>query len=168
MPGVGTILRSPGFGFKAWRNRAAPWNEPTKETKMHVSEVMNTHVLTVTPDQTLNAVAEIMQRMETGFVLVRQNRRLVGTITDRDVVVKGLAEGKTGESPVSEVMSDDVLYCFADQEVAAVARNMGEQQVRRLPVLDRDKQLVGVVSLGDLATDADPSAAGVALEQISV
>ena len=64
-------------------------------------------------------------------------------------------------------MSRDVLYVFDDQEVAEVARNMGESQVRRMPVVDRDKRLVGIVSLGDLSTDGDPSAAGVALEQIS-
>ena len=134
---------------------------------MQVKDVMSPHAVTVSPQQTLRDTAEIMQRMDTGFVPVGENDRLVGTITDRDIVVNGIAQGKSIDSLAGEVMSEDILYCFEDQEVAAVARNMGEQQVRRMPVLDRDKRLVGIVSLGDLSSDGDPSAAGVALEQIS-
>lgn len=134
---------------------------------MQVKEIMSRHALTVTPDRTLRDVAEIMHRADTGFVPVGDNDRLVGTLTDRDIVVSGLAAGKTGDTAVSEVMASDVLYCFDDQEVAEVARNMGEQQVRRMPVVDRDKRLVGVLSLGDLSAQGDPSAAGVALEDIS-
>ncbi|NDW34192.1 CBS domain-containing protein [Yangia sp. PrR007] len=128
---------------------------------------MTPHTVTLTPEQTLKDAAEIMQRIETGFVPVGQDERLVGTITDRDIVINGIAQGKSTDAAVGEVMSRDVLYVFDDQEVAEVARNMGERQVRRMPVVDRDKRLVGIVSLGDLSTDGDPSAAGVALEQIS-
>lgn len=134
---------------------------------MNVSDVMTRHPLAVTPKQSLREVAAIMKRLDTGFVLVGEEDRLVGTITDRDIVVKGLAAGIDAYGTVDEAMTRDVLYCYADEEVATVARNMGEQQVRRLPVLDRDKRLVGVVSLGDLSSSGDPSAAGVALEQIS-
>ncbi|NDV50076.1 CBS domain-containing protein [Salipiger sp. PrR003] len=134
---------------------------------MQVNEVMTPHTVTLTPEQTLKDAAEIMQRIETGFVPIGQDERLVGTITDRDIVINGLAQGKSTDAAVGEVMSRDVLYVFDDQEVAEVARNMGESQVRRMPVVDRDKRLVGIVSLGDLSTDGDPSAAGVALEQIS-
>lgn len=134
---------------------------------MQVSEVMNSHPLTATPQDTLRDVAEIMQRTDTGFVPVGEDDRLVGTVTDRDIVIRGLAAGIAPDSPVQQVMSAELLYCFEDQEVAEVARNMGEKQVRRLPVVDREKRLVGIVSLGDLSSDGDPSAAGVALEDIS-
>ncbi|WP_323764757.1 CBS domain-containing protein [Marinovum sp.] len=134
---------------------------------MQVSQVMTAHPVTVTPDQSLREVAEIMKRIDTGFVPVGDNDRLVGMITDRDIVINGLACGKDADCAVSEVMTREVLYCRQDEEVAAVARNMGANQVRRLPVVDADKRLVGIVSLGDLSTDGDPSAAGVALEQIS-
>ena len=134
---------------------------------MQVHEVMTPHTVKLTPDQSLKDAAEIMRRSETGFVPVGEDDRLVGTITDRDIVISGIAQGKSTNAAVGEVMSRDVLYVFDDQEVAEVARNMGESQVRRMPVVDRDKRLVGIVSLGDLSTDGDPSAAGVALEQIS-
>ena len=134
---------------------------------MQVHEVMTPHTVKLTPDQSLKDAAEIMRRIETGFVPVGEDDRLVGTITDRDIVISGIAQGKSTNAAVGEVMSRDVLYVFDDQEVAEVARNMGESQVRRMPVVDRDKRLVGIVSLGDLSTDGDPSAAGVALEQIS-
>ncbi|MDF0601569.1 CBS domain-containing protein [Psychromarinibacter sp. C21-152] len=134
---------------------------------MQVKDVMSKHALTVTPQKTLGEVAEIMRRMETGFLPVGEGDTLTGTVTDRDIVVNGLAAGKGGDSAVAEVMTGDVLYCFDDQEVAEVARNMGDNQVRRMPVVDRDKRLVGIVSLGDLSSNGDPSAAGVALEDIS-
>jgi len=134
---------------------------------MQVNEVMTPQSVTLTPEQTLKDAAEIMRRIETGFVPVGKDDRLVGTITDRDIVIGGIAQGKSAETAVSEIMSRDVLYVFEDQEVAEVARNMGEQQVRRMLVVDRDKRLVGIVSLGDLSTDGDPSAAGAALEDIS-
>lgn len=134
---------------------------------MEVREVMSPHAVTLTPGQTLKEAAEIMRRIETGFVPVGENDRLVGTVTDRDIVINGIALGKSSDDAVAEVMSSDVLFCYQDQKVAEVARNMGEQQVRRLPVVDRDKNLVGIVSIGDLSSDGDPSAAGVALEQIS-
>lgn len=134
---------------------------------MQVSQVMTAHPVTVTPQQSVRDVAEIMKRIDTGFVPVGDDDRLVGMITDRDIVVNGLACGKDADCAVSEVMTRDVLYCREDEEVSTVARNMGQNQVRRLPVVDGDKRLVGIVSLGDLSTDGDPSAAGVALEQIS-
>ena len=134
---------------------------------MQIKEIMSPNPETATPRQTLRDAAEIMQRLDTGFVPVGDGDRLVGTITDRDIVVGGLARGKGPDATIDEVMSKDVLYCFDKQEVAEVARNMGERQIRRMPVVDDDKRLVGIVSLGDLSRDADPSAAGVALEDIS-
>ena len=93
--------------------------------------------------------------------------RLVGYVTDRDLVVRGLAEGFTGDTHIHDVMSDKVLYCFEDEDVEEVAANMAENQVRRLPVISREKRLVGIVALGDLATKGEDASAEDALEGVS-
>lgn len=135
---------------------------------MEVKEVMSRDVLTAAPQQTLREAAEMMQRIDSGFIPVAEDDRLVGVVTDRDIVINGIAQGASADTEISKVMSEGaVLYCFEDEEVAAVARNMGEYQVRRLPVVNSEKRLTGIVSLGDLSCDGDPSAAGVALENIS-
>jgi CBS domain-containing protein len=92
---------------------------------------------------------------------------MVGMITDRDIAVRGVAEGKGPDARIREVMSGEVKYCFEDEEVDDVLRNMGEIQVRRLPVVNRDKRLVGIVSLGDLAANGEAKQAGKALDGIS-
>jgi CBS domain-containing protein len=93
----------------------------------------------------------MMAECDCGVVPIEENDRLVGMITDRDMVVRALAHGKTGETKVREVMSTDVKYCFEDDDLDNVAHNMGDLQVRRLPVVNRDKRLVGILSLGDIA-----------------
>lgn len=135
---------------------------------MQISEVMTRHAVTVSPAQSLRDASEIMERLDTGFLPVGENDELVGTITDRDIVVRGIAHGHGAGTDIGEVMSRDVLYCYEDQDVAEVAKNFGEQKVRRMPVVDREKRLVGVVSLGDIAADAsaDKTAAD-ALSDIS-
>lgn len=135
---------------------------------MQISEVMTRHAVTVSPAQSLRDASEIMERLDTGFLPVGENDELVGTITDRDIVVRGIAHGHGAGTDIGEVMSRDVLYCYEDQDVAEVAKNLGEQKVRRMPVVDREKRLVGVVSLGDIAADAsaDKTAAD-ALSDIS-
>jgi CBS domain-containing protein len=102
-----------------------------------------------------------------GFLPVEENDRLVGTITDRDIAVRAVAEGMDPDTKVRKIMTRDVKYCFADEDVAAVARNMGDIQVRRLPVMNRDKRLVGVVALGDIALVGGAEPAGAALSEIS-
>jgi len=90
---------------------------------------------------------------------VGDNDRLVGMITDRDIAIRAVAEGKGPDTPVRDVMStEQVLYCFEDEDLAQVAKNMGEQQVRRLPVVNREKRLVGIVSLADVAQSEARSA----------
>jgi CBS domain-containing protein len=91
---------------------------------------------------------------------VGENDRLVGMITDRDITIRAVAQGKGPDTPVRDVMSDaKVMYCYDDEELEDVARNMGDVRVRRLPVVNREKRLVGIVSLGDLAVhDADDTA----------
>jgi CBS domain-containing protein len=105
------------------------------------------------PDMSLREAAQKMRDGDFGVLPVGENDRLIGMITDRDIVTRALADGLDNpmEKKVREVMSEDVCYCFEDQKVEDVAKNMGENQIRRLPVLNRQKRLVGIVSLGDLA-----------------
>jgi CBS domain-containing protein len=94
----------------------------------------------------------MMAEKDAGVLPVGENDRLVGMITDRDIAVRAVAAGKSPDTPIREVMSSDgVCYCFADQEIGEVASNMADIQVRRLPVVDRDKRLVGILSLGDIS-----------------
>ena len=119
------------------------------------------------PDATLRDVAQAMATLDAGLLPVADGDQLIGMVTDRDIAVRGVALGKGPETPVREVMTSDVKYCVDDEEVSAVLQNMGDIQVRRLPVLNRDKRLVGIVSLGDLATNGEAMHAGEALGGIS-
>jgi CBS domain-containing protein len=92
-----------------------------------------------------------MAEIDAGVLPVGENDRLVGMITDRDIAVRAVAAGKSPDTPIREVMSSDVCYCFDDQEIGDVAANMATIRVRRLPVVDRGKRLVGILSLGDIA-----------------
>ena len=119
---------------------------------MRVSEAMTREVRVASPGQSIREVAKIMAEIDAGALPVGDNDRLVGMITDRDIAIRAVAEGKGPDTPVREVMSTEtVLYCYEDEELDHVAKNMSEQQVRRLPVVNRDKRLVGIVSLGNLA-----------------
>ena len=119
---------------------------------MRVSDAMTREVRVASPGQSIREVAKIMAEIDAGAMPVGDNDRLVGMITDRDIAIRAVAEGKGPDTPVREVMSTEkVLYCYDDEDLAHVAANMGEQQVRRLPVVNRDKRLVGFVSLGDVA-----------------
>lgn len=95
--------------------------------------------------------------MDVGALPVSENDRLVGMVTDRDITVRAVALGKGVNTPVREVMSTDVRYCFEDELVSDVADNMADQQVRRLPVLNRNKRLVGILTIGDLAVSEEGS-----------
>ena len=134
---------------------------------MKVKDAMTTNVVLARPGQAIREAARLMAQCDTGVLPVGENDRLVGMITDRDIVVRAVAEGHGPDTPVREVMSNEVLYCFEDETIEHVAQTMGEQQVRRLPVLDREKRLVGIVSLGDLATSAKSRTSGEAIAQIS-
>jgi CBS domain-containing protein len=93
----------------------------------------------------------MMQEIDAGVMPVGENDRLIGMITDRDIAIRAVAAGKGPDTPVREVMSSDVKYCYEDEDLDHVAKNMGDIQVRRLPVLDRSKRLVGILALADLA-----------------
>jgi CBS domain-containing protein len=135
---------------------------------MKISEVMTPDVRIASPDQTVEEAACLMAELDAGVLPVGDSDRLVGMITDRDIAVRCVAKGKGPDTKVREIMSEEVKYCFADQDVDEVADNMADIQVRRLPVVDRGKRLVGIISLGDIATSAAGMDAGEALAGISM
>ena len=117
-----------------------------------VSEIMTTDVQVVQPQESLRRAASLMQQFDIGALPVCDGERLRGMLTDRDITVHGVAEGlDPDQACVSDVMTEAVEYCTADQDVDDVMRLMGDKQVRRLPVVDSERKLVGIVSLGDLA-----------------
>lgn len=134
---------------------------------MKVSEAMTRDVRVASPDQTIQEAARTMAELDTGVLPVGENDRLVGMITDRDITVRAVAAGKGPQTSVREAMTPDVRYCFDDEDTDQVARTMADSQVRRLPVLNRDKRLVGILSLGDIAVMQGGRAAGEALAGIS-
>ena len=134
---------------------------------MLVSEAMTRDVRVASRDHTIQAAAKIMAEIDSGVLPVAENDQLVGMITDRDIAVRAVAKGKGPDTRVREVMSPDVKYCFEDEPVSRVAQNMGDIQLRRLPVVNREKRLVGILSLGDLAQAQGSQPAGQALAGIS-
>ncbi|HHY49903.1 MAG TPA: CBS domain-containing protein [Alphaproteobacteria bacterium] len=122
---------------------------------MRVSEIMSRDVRIADPEMSIREVASTMEQIDAGFMPVGENDRLVGTITDRDIAIRAVGHGLGPETKVREIMTHDVKYCFEDDNLSDVAQNMAEIQVRRLPVVNRDKRLVGVISLGDIAIDDD-------------
>jgi CBS domain-containing protein len=136
---------------------------------MRVNEVMTPGVECVGPDTTIQEAARKMRDLDVGPLPVCDDDRLAGMVTDRDITVRATAEGRDPRTtPVREVMTPDLVYCFEDQDVEEAARLMEAKQVRRLLVLDRGQRLVGIVSLGDLAVKTgDEPRAGEALERVS-
>jgi CBS domain-containing protein len=131
--------------------RPAPLG-PTKEHHpMRINQCMTRNVRVVSPDDTIEHAGQIMAQIDAGVLPVAQDDRLVGMITDRDIAIRGVAEGCNPDARVAEVMSQEVLYCYDDQDADDVLENMAEIQVRRMPVMDHDKRLVGIVSIGDLS-----------------
>ena len=134
---------------------------------MKISECMSRDVQLATPDHSLQSAAQMMADIDAGFLPVADNDRLIGIVTDRDIAIRSVAAGRRPEASIREVMSDEVKYCFDDQDAEDVLKNMGDIQVRRLPVVDRDKRLVGIVSITDLAGNGDAREAGEALGDIA-
>ena len=134
---------------------------------MRIRECMTKNVAIASPSDTICDAALKMADCDAGVLPVGEDDRLVGMITDRDIAIRAVARRLGPDTPIRDVMSKEVLYCFEDEDVRAVAENMGDQQVRRLPVLSRDKRLVGIVSLGDVAQKAVEEIAGHAIASIS-
>ncbi|HEY9013282.1 MAG TPA: CBS domain-containing protein [Devosia sp.] len=133
---------------------------------MLVSELMTRDVRVASPDDSLQRAAKMMGEIDAGVLPVGENDRLVGMITDRDIAIRAVAKGMGPESKVRDVMSKEVKYCFEDEDLDDVTDNMGDLQLRRMPVLNRDKRLVGIISLGDVAV-GHVTDAGQALQGIS-
>ena len=134
---------------------------------MRVSEAMTRNVRLCTPGQTIREVASMMAEIDAGSMPVGENDRLIGMVTDRDIAIRAVAAGKSPDTPVREVMSEHIHYCFDDEEVDEVAQNMGDIKVRRLPVVNRDKRLVGILSLGDVARTEGGETVGDAVVGVS-
>lgn len=134
---------------------------------MMIREAMSRDVRTVAPETSIREAARIMADRDVGALPVATGDRLAGMVTDRDIAVRGIAVGKGPDTTVGEVMTHEVMYCHEDEDLTDVAQNMADIQVRRLPVVDVEKRLVGIVSLADIAAAAVSAEAGEALEGIT-
>ena len=134
---------------------------------MKISECMTRDVELANPDMSLRDAARLMARCDSGALPVGENDRLVGMLTDRDIAVRAVAQGKGPDARVREAMTPEVRYCFEDEDLDEVVRSMGEDKVRRLPVMSRDKRLVGIVSFGDVALYGDSGQTDAAAAAVS-
>lgn len=134
---------------------------------MRVGDIMTRDVHIASPSQKLREAASEMEKHDIGVLPVGDNDRLVGMITDRDIAVRGISRGLGPDTSVRDVMSSQVRYCFEDDDIGDIAQNMADEQIRRLPVLNSQKRLVGIVSLGDVAVNEDGHAGELALSGIS-
>jgi len=134
---------------------------------MKVRDCMTREFRIVEPGETVRGAAQTMADIDAGFLPVGEHDRLVGIITDRDIAIRAVATGRSPSARVRDVMSLEVRYCFEDEDADSVLDNMADLQLRRLPVLDRDKRLVGVISITDLAGNGEAAHAGEALGEIA-
>jgi CBS domain-containing protein len=134
---------------------------------MKVSDAMTSEVQLCTPGDTLKDAAQAMAALAVGLLPVTDNDRLVGMISDRDIAIRGIGMGRGPEARVGDVMTAEIRYCYDDQNLDEVSAIMGDIQVRRLPVLNRDKRLVGIIALGDIALAQAGNGTGAALSGIS-
>ena len=134
---------------------------------MKVSDAMTAQVVTATPSSTITEVARIMAEIESGAVPVTEGSKVVGMVTDRDIVIRVVAERGSLDGPVSAVMSENVETCREDDDLADAAARMGARQIRRLVVLNSGGRLAGILSLGDIAAGCDAKAVGRTLEEVS-
>jgi CBS domain-containing protein len=152
---------------------AVPRGHPTRRTEKGekvahiIRELMTENPRTVSPDQTVQDAARIMRDEDTGVVPITEGENLVGVITDRDIAIRAIAEGKDGQTPVREVASQDLVTIDPQQDLDEALRLMAQHQVRRLPVVEEDGKLVGIVSQADVARHGDDARTGEVVEQIS-
>ena len=140
-----------------------------REEAMKLQEVMTRNVECIPPQTSLTQAAQKMNALDVGSLPVCDNDRLTGIITDRDIAIRAVAEGRDpNQTTARECMTSQLIYCFEDEDVSEAARIMEVRQIRRLPVLSRNKRLVGMVSLGDIATRVqDDRLSGEVLEKVS-
>jgi CBS domain-containing protein len=142
--------------------------EKSENSRRKCSDIMTKNVQTATADTTLREVATMMRDGDMGSVPVVEDGRLVGIVTDRDIVVRALAEGKDGSGSVSDAMTTDIVTASPDDYVFEAVRLMGDKQVRRIPVVDNERKLVGIIALADIALETeDDRDLAEALEEIS-
>ena len=135
---------------------------------MKINQIMTHNVEVIEPTGVLQEAAQKMERLNVGSLPVCNGQRLVGMITDRDITVRSVAQGQNPtQTQVSAVMTPELIYCYDDQDVKEAAELMERHQIRRLPIINRDKNLVGIVALGDLAVDASTRHSGEILEKVS-
>ncbi len=136
---------------------------------MKIKDIMSRDVEVIHPDSVIQEAAGKMKSLDIGSLPVCNNRRLLGVLTDRDIAIRAVAAGHNpGTTKVSDMMTPELIYCFEDENVKEAAKLMERHQIRRLPILDREKHLVGIVSLGDLALEAgNDQMSGQVLEEIS-
>jgi CBS domain-containing protein len=132
-----------------------------------VSDVMTREVYLASPSQTIREVAGAMAKADVGSLPVGENDRLIGMITDRDIVLRAVAKGLDPKTPVRDVMTDRIQYCYDDDDVVGVAENMAHLGVRRLAVLNHDKRLVGIVALSNVANCGEAKAASKLLKGVA-
>jgi CBS domain-containing protein len=135
---------------------------------MKIRDIMSKDVRLTSPDETIQTAAQAMADADAGVLPISENDRLVGMVTDRDIAIRAVAKALDPQTTrVREIMSPEVKYCYDDEDVNHVVQNMAELQVRRLPVVNRDKRLVGIVSVGDIATSEKPVKVGAAMRGIA-
>ncbi|HYD65184.1 CBS domain-containing protein [Azospirillum sp.] len=135
---------------------------------MKIRDIMTKQVEIVSPDTSLRDAARMMRDADIGFLPVGENDRLVGTLTDRDIAIRAVADGKDANAKVSDAMSPSIEYVFEDQDSSEAAQLMSSKQIRRLPVMSREKRLVGVLAIGDLATKTgDDDVVGQTVQDVS-
>ena len=135
---------------------------------MKIKEAMTRNVDLIGPDMTIAKAAAIMAKDDVGFLPVSEHDRLVGMLTDRDIAIRAVAKGKDPkQTKVRDVMTYHVLYCYEEEAVETAAQTMSRLQIRRMPVVNRDKRLVGVIALADIARKCDSHDASDALKHIA-
>lgn len=132
-----------------------------------VNDVMTREVHVANPEQTIRDAAAAMAQEDIGSLPVGENDKLVGMITDRDIVLRAIANGRDANTPIREIMTTDIKYCYDDDSIDAVAKNMADLGVRRLPVVNRDKRLVGIVALSNVADSGDKRATTTLLDGVA-
>jgi len=133
-----------------------------------IKDVMSTNFKWMAPDSPVAQVAQQMSDLDCGFMPLAENDKMIGMITDRDITIRGVAQNMDmQQTQARELMTAKTYYCYDDQDIEEVCNNMGEIQVRRLPVVNRDKRLVGIVSMGDLAQQASRPNVGQTQQQIT-
>ncbi len=123
---------------------------------MKAKDIMSRNPEILSPEMTLQEAAEKMKKQDFGFMPIGENDRLIGAVTDRDIVIRGVASGKDSKKvTIRDIMTDKIQYCFENDSIDKIAEMMSKLQIRRLAVLNENKRIVGIISIGDVATKSN-------------